>query len=103
MKTAMRFFMKGDAKSHRSVSPGKSRRLQGPMGCAEGTGSSKIELGLASGHARPFVEDFYFEHSCSSVSTTQIAISTSLDLVVAAASGKLRKCDLSSPNCVYLG
>jgi hypothetical protein len=103
MRTAMRISMKGDAKSHRFVSLGKSRRLQRPMACAEGTGSSKIELGLASGHPRPFVEDFYFEHSCSGVSTTQIAISASSDFVVAAASGKLRKCDLSSPNCVYLG
>jgi hypothetical protein len=99
----MTIIKKSGARNHRSVGRDTSLPALGPLSRSGQTGCSKIELEFARENTAPFAEDFYEEHSFSSVSIIQTAISaSSVDVGPVGPRDQYAE-NLNSPNCVYVG
>lgn len=99
----MTLLKKSGAKNHRSVGRDTSLPALRPLSRSGRTRCSKIKLEFARENTTTFAEDFYFEHSSSSVSIIPTAISASLDSVGTASRRSPYADNLNSPNCVYVG
>src|ERR1019366_5944604 len=100
---AMSILKKSDVKNHLSVRRDKVQHSLRPVCHTEGTNFSEMESRLASANPLPFVEDFNLEHFFSGISITQVVISASSDFTEPRTPRNPSACDLSSPNCVYIG
>jgi hypothetical protein len=99
----MTLIKKSGARNHRSVGRDTSLPALGPLSRSGQTGCSKIDLEFARENTAPFAEDFYEEHSLSSVSIILTAISASSEYVGPVGTRNPYANNLKSPNCVYVG
>jgi hypothetical protein len=97
---------KSDEKTHRSLGLGKSLPALRPVIRSGRTGCLMSKLELARENTTPFGEDFYWEHSLTSVSDVLLATPNSSDSV-RPATRRNRYANninsINSPNCVYVG
>jgi len=99
----MTILKKNGARNHRSVGRDASLPVLGPLSRSGRTGCSMIKLEFAREDTTPFAEDFYEEHSLSSVSIIPTAISASSEYVWPVGPRNPHASNLNSPNCVYVG
>jgi hypothetical protein len=99
----MTLIKKSDTRNHRSVGRDISLPALGSLSRSGRTGCSKIKLESARENTTLFAEDFYEEHSLSSVSIIPTAISTSSEYIGPAGPRNPYANNVNSPNCVYVG
>jgi len=99
----MTLIKKSGARNHRSVGRDTSLPALGSLSRPGRTGCSKIKLEFARENTIPFAEDFYVEHSLSSVSIIPTAISAGSEYVGPVGPRNPDANNLNSPNCVYIG
>ncbi len=99
----MTLIKKSGARNHRSVGRDTGLPAPGPLSRSGRNGCSKIKLEFAREDTTPFAEDFYEEHSLSSVSIIPTAISASSEYVGPVGPRNPHANNLNSPNCVYVG
>jgi hypothetical protein len=99
----MTLLKKSGARNHRSVGQDTSLLALEPLSRSGQTGCSKIKLEFARENTTPFAEDFYEEHSLSSVSIIPTAISASSVYVGPVGPRNPYANNLNSPNCLYVG
>lgn len=88
---------KSDAKIHRPI--GRSTGL--PM--SRSGRCSAIKMERARNSATPFAEDFYWEHSSTSLSVVLMTLYNGSDSVVPATPQRHMARSIDSPTCVYVG
>ena len=98
----MTVLTKSDA-THRSLGLGKSLPALRPVIRSARTGCLMSKLELATKHTTPFGDDFYWEHSLTSVSEILLAVPNSSDFVGPATLRNRYANNINSPNCVYVG
>jgi hypothetical protein len=99
----MNVLKKSDAKNHRAFGLGKDLPAPRPLIRSGRTGCSMIKSELARENTTPFAQDFYREHSSTSVSVVLMAIPNSSNSVEPATLRNQHANRINSPNCVYVG
>jgi hypothetical protein len=99
----MNVLKKSDAKNHRAFGLGKDLPAPRPVIRYGRTGCSIIKPELARENTTPFAEDFYGEHSLTSVSVVLMAIPNRSGSVEPATLRNQHANKMNSPNCAYVG
>ena len=99
----MTVLTKSDA-THRSLGLGKTLPALRPVILdLHKPVSLMSKLELATKHTTPLGDDFYWEHSLTSVSEILLAVPNSSDFVGPATLRNRYANNINSPNCVYVG
>jgi hypothetical protein len=99
----MNVLKKSDAKNHRAFGLGEEPPAPRPVIRSGRTGCSMIRSKLARENTTPFAEDFYREHSLTSVSVILMTIPSRSGSVESATRRNQDANKINSPNCVYVG
>lgn len=94
---------KSDTKNHRSFGRDKALPAVRLASRSGRTSCSMIKPELARKGTTRFAEDFYWEHSLTSVSVVMMAIPNSSNSVEPVTLRNRHANKINSPNCVYVG